>query len=64
MMSFADEREDDIPAICEVVTAAFGRTSEAKLIEAIRNSSNFIPELSTVAVEEGNVLGHILFSSC
>jgi putative acetyltransferase len=63
MMSFADEREDDIPAIREVVTAAFGRTSEAKLIEAIRNSSNFIPELSIVAVEEGNVLGHILFSS-
>jgi len=63
MMSFADEREDDIPAICEVVTAVFGRTSEAKLIEAIRNSSNFIPELSIVAVEEGNVLGHILFSS-
>lgn len=62
MLAFARETTNDIASIREVVTAAFGGTSEAKLVEAIRNSPNFIPELSIVAVEEGNVLGHILFS--
>lgn len=62
MVSFAQEKNDDILSIQELVTAAFGRTSEAKLVKAIRNSENFIPELSIVAKEEGNLLGHILFS--
>ncbi len=62
MLSFANETDDDITSIRQVVIAAFGQTSEAELIEAIRNSPNFIPELSIVAVEEGKVLGHILFS--
>lgn len=62
MVSFAQEKTDDIISIREVVTAAFGRTSEAKLIEAIRNSQNFIPELSIVATEKDNLLGHILLS--
>lgn len=56
------ETDDDIVNLREVLTAAFGRTSEAELVEAIRNSANFIPELSIVAKEDGNVLGHILFS--
>lgn len=62
MLSFAHETDEDIAVIREVVTTAFGRTSEAELIEAIRNSPNFIPELSIVAKENGKVLGHILFS--
>ncbi|HEY9671203.1 MAG TPA: N-acetyltransferase [Waterburya sp.] len=62
MLSFVSETDNDIASIREVVTAAFGQTSEAELIDAIRNSSNFIPELSIVAVEDGKVLGHILFS--
>jgi putative acetyltransferase len=63
MLSFACETNDDLVSIREVVTAAFGQTDEAKLIEVIRNSQNFIPELSIVAVEDGEVLGHILFSA-
>lgn len=39
-----------------------GQTGEAKLVETIRNSANFIPELSIVAAEDGEVLRHILFS--
>jgi putative acetyltransferase len=62
MLTFTPETDDDIATIRSLVTAAFGRTSEADLIEAIRASPNFIPELSLVAAEDGNVLGHILFS--
>ncbi len=63
MLSFAPETTKDITSIRQVVTAAFGQTSEAELIEVIRQSPNFIPELSIVAVENGDVLGHILFSA-
>lgn len=62
MLTFTPETDDDISTIRSLVTAAFGRTSEAKLIEAIRASPNFIPELSLIAAEDGNALGHILFS--
>lgn len=62
MLFLASETEEDIAKIREVVTTAFGRTSEAELIETIRKSPNFIPELSLVASENGEVLGHILFS--
>lgn len=62
MVSFAQEKNNNILSIQEVVTAAFGRTSEAKLVEAIRNTQNFIPELSIVATEKENLIGHILFS--
>lgn len=63
MLSLKSETGDDRASIREVVTMAFGRTSEAELVEAIRNSPNFLPELSLVAGENGEVLGHILFSS-
>ncbi|MEP0779908.1 N-acetyltransferase [Microcoleus sp. ZQ-A2] len=62
MLCFASESENTTTGIREVVTAAFGQTSEANLIDTIRHSPNFIPELSIVAVEAGEVLGHILFS--
>lgn len=63
MLSFGSETEDDTTSIRAVVTAAFGRTSEANLVEAIRNSPNFIPQLSIVAKEDGDVLGHVMLSA-
>lgn len=37
--------------------------NEARLVELIRDSENFIPDLSLVAVDEkGEIIGHILFS--
>ena len=62
MLSILSETEEDIAAIREVVTAAFNRPNEAELVETIRNSPNFIPELSLVAKADGKVVGHILFS--
>ncbi len=62
MIKFCSEKNHYISAIQEVLEGAFGQTNEAKLVELIRNSPNFIPELSIAATEDGTVLGHILFS--
>lgn len=62
MISITCEINDHIPLIYQVLTAAFGRTNEAELVNKIRNSPNFIPELSIVAIQDRNLVGHILFS--
>lgn len=62
MVLIRSEIQSDQRQIREVVSAAFGRKNEAELIDKIRSSSYFIPQLSLVAVDNGEVLGHILFS--
>jgi len=42
---------------------AFGRENEARWVETLRRSPDFIPELSWVAIKDGRVIGHILFNS-
>lgn len=57
------EQEKDFPVIKEINNLAFGQSGESELIENIRNTDNYIPELSLVfETEELEVLGHILFS--
>src|SRR4030095_13032847 len=55
-------REDDRPAVCRVPRAAFGRETEARLVDALRADPAFVPELSLVAVEGDDVVGHVLFT--
>lgn len=62
MTTIRPETAEDYAAIHEVNALAFRRDVEARLIEALRGSPDFIPELSLVAVEGGRVVGHILFS--
>ena len=50
----------DIPAIRQVVTAAFGQAEEADLVERLRADGDVRVEL--VAQEAGGITGHILFS--
>jgi putative acetyltransferase len=56
------ERPVDRPAVAEVVAAAFGSPREARLVELIRASPNFIPDLSLVAECEDRVAGHVMIS--
>jgi putative acetyltransferase len=52
----------DRDAIAEVVASAFGSQSEARLVERIRASPNFVPEWSLVAEREGRIVGHVMVS--
>jgi len=62
MITIRPETTEDYTAIAEVNLLAFGREVEPRLVEALRESPEFIPELSLVAVETGRVVGHILSS--
>ncbi len=54
--------EKDFRAIRELTYKAFDNEEEPDLVEAIRDSEYYIPELSLVSVNRGRVGGHILFS--
>jgi len=53
------EKPEDIPAIYRVNKAAFGRESEAVLVNKLRGRGALI--LSMVAVETNDIVGHIAF---
>jgi putative acetyltransferase len=50
----------DHPAVAAVVSAAFERADEARLVERLRADGDAMFEL--VAEEAGEVVGHVLFS--
>lgn len=56
------EQPEDHDAIAEVVEAAFGSPAEARLVEAIRASTNYVAELSLVAELDGRIVGHVMVS--
>ncbi|WP_238403204.1 GNAT family N-acetyltransferase [Paenibacillus mesophilus] len=57
------ETESDYNQVFRLNVEAFGnREDEARLVERIRSSETFIPELSVVAVQDGAIVGHILLS--
>lgn len=54
------ETHEDAGAVRRVNELAFGRASEAELVDALRADAR--PYLSLVAEEHGRVVGHIFFS--
>lgn len=62
MIGIRTELPGDRDAIRRVNEVAFGRPGEADLIDALRGSAAWLPELSLVAEDESGVVGHALFS--
>ena len=61
-MELRAEGPEDVAAINHVNRLAFGQPDEAEIVARLRTSDAFIPELSIVAEDEGEVVGHILFT--
>lgn len=62
MLSIRPEKPEDYEVISRVQRSAFGQENEARLVEELRKSKEFVPALSLVAVMDGEIVGHILFS--
>lgn len=45
-----------------VVAAAFERENEVQLVQRLRETPNYIPELALVAEEGGEIVGHVMFT--
>ena len=56
------ETPDDHADIRRIVDEAFGDTITGDIVDAIRASDRFVPDLSLVAVSEGQALGHVISS--
>lgn len=52
----------DFEAIDKINNKAFGQEGESKLIRALRKSPNFNSELSIIAIEDQQAIGHILMT--
>lgn len=66
-MQIRQEQPEDYERVYHVVKEAFATAehsdgTEQDLVAALRKSGSFLPELSLVAVEDGEIVGHILFT--
>lgn len=62
-MIIRTETAQDYNEVHRLLDQAFGnKDEESELVERIRNSEEFIPELSIVAEQQGGIAGHILLS--
>jgi predicted N-acetyltransferase YhbS len=60
-MVIRTETPADYAAIARVNALAFGRVGEVLLVDALRHRAGFDPELSLVAEQDGEIIGHGLF---
>jgi len=61
-MIIRPEAPPDSDAISRVVTAAFGRADEARVVERIRASGHYLPALALVADDGERLVGHVMTS--
>ncbi len=67
MLEIRQESQNDYKEVYNVVKIAFEMAehsdgNEHDLVTALRNSNNFIPELSLVAIKDNKIVGYILFT--
>ena len=56
------ERPGDEERIAAVHRGAFGKDEEARIVDALRTSAEYLPELSLVAEVDGEIVGHVVLS--
>lgn len=56
------ELKDDYASIFAVHQSAFKRDIEAELVDRLRKTNYYHSELSLVAIEDAEIVGHILFT--
>ena len=66
-MQIRKEREEDYPQIYEMIknafkTAEYSDGNEQDLVEKLRKSSAYINDLTLVCVENGEIVGFIMFT--
>lgn len=61
-MIIRSETQADYPAIAHIHKLAFGREEEAYLVEKIRNSQYYIPQLTLIAEVNNSVVAHSMLS--
>jgi putative acetyltransferase len=61
-LTIRPEEPADYDAIARVVEAAFGRPDEARLVERLRADRHVVPQLTLVAEDAGDIVGHVLQS--
>ncbi len=66
-MIIRQERPEDYDEVYQVIKEAFTGAehsdgNEQDLVAELRKSKSFIPELSLIAIEDGRIVGHILFT--
>ena len=61
-LKIRQENIGDFKEIHNLNSLAFGQESEAKLVDLLRESEVFVPELSLVATIDSKIVGHILFT--
>lgn len=67
MLEIRQENKSDYEEVYNVIRTAFETAehsagNEQDLVVALRDSTNFIPELSLVAVQDNKIIGYILFT--
>lgn len=61
-MKIRAESPEDYDAIAKVIGAAFETEDEVRLVDAVRISDGYLPELALVAEQDSMIVGHIVFS--
>lgn len=67
MLKIRQENEKDYEQVYDVIKSAFEQAehsdvNEQDLVNALRKSKSFIPEISLVAEIDNKIIGHILFT--